>query len=159
MQTPKRSANVARAQRTLDPSRGRTSRRGRPFSGRTISIARCAFEEGQRFDVTHQLFKSGSIGLSGLPTDAGQSGYGLAECRGVVERGPTARTTKAEPGKRMIRLRPRLEDCLTGTNVVAGFPPADQGDHGEEDGRENDVGDKNPRPRCLVGCIRYRLTF
>jgi hypothetical protein len=151
VQSPERSAKVVIAQRTSDPSSGGTGRTCRPFSGRTFSIACLAFEEGQRLDVARQLFEAESIGLSKLPPTVGQSEHRVAESVGVIERGPAARAAEAKPGKRPIRLPPRLEDGLTRSHLAPEGLPADQDDQGEYSSSQNDAGEENPEHGSLVG--------
>jgi hypothetical protein len=148
---------VVIAQRTSDPTCGGTSRNCRLLSGRTISVALLAFEEGQRFDIAHQLFEAKSIGLSELPPGFGQPEHRVAESVGVIEWGPTARAGEAEPGKRPIGLPPRLKDCLTGSHVAPGPSPTDQRDQGEKSSSQNDAGEENPEDGSPVRVALDRL--
>jgi hypothetical protein len=159
LQSPNCSAQVVVAQRPSDPSCGGTSRKCRLLSGRTISIACLAFEEGQRFDIAHQLFEAQSIGLGKLPPGVGQPEHRVAESVGVIEWRTTARAAEAEPGKRPIRLPPRLEDCPTGSHVAPVPSPTDQHDKGEKSSSQNDAGEENPEDGSLVCVALDRLSF
>jgi hypothetical protein len=150
VQSPERSAKAVIAQRTSDPSCGGAGRKCRRLSGRTFSIACLAFEEGQRLDVAHQLFEVESIGLSKLPPSVGHAEYRLAESVGVIERSPAAWAAEAKPGKRPIRLPPRLEDGLTRSHVGPEGLPADKSDEREESSSQHDAGEKNPEHGSLV---------
>ena len=150
VQSPHRSAKVVIAQRTFDSSGRGMGRNGCLLSGRTFSIACLAFEEGQRFNVAHQLFDANSIGLRNLPRSVGQPQHRLSESVGVSNRGSAARAAEAMPDEGPIRIPPRLEDGLTRSDVVPEVLPVNQHDQGKDCSSQNNGGEKNPEHGSLA---------
>jgi hypothetical protein len=153
IQSSNRSTKLVVAQRTPDPIRGGTGRSCCSVFSRTIPVACLAFEQGQRFDVAHQLFEAESIGLSKTQANAGLSKNRLAKFVGMVERGSTARAAQATLGERPIGVPPGFEDCLTRSCVAPGSLPADQCHEEQKSSTQKDAGEEGPESGNLVGLL------